>query len=61
MSLRLVALILWNTNILFESLSLQERHENGAVGNGSKRVYSKILALSNLTFEVLAAIGKSIQ
>ncbi len=37
----LVALILWNTNILFESLSLQERQKNGAVGNGSKRVYSK--------------------
>ena len=41
----LVALILWNTNILFESLSLQERQKMGS-GEWLKKSILKILALA---------------
>ena len=52
----LVALILWNTNILFESLSLQERQKMELWGMAQKE-YIKNPSLSNLTFEVLQRSG----
>ena len=52
----LVALILWNTNILFESLSLQERQKMELWGMAQKE-YIQNPSLSNLTFEVLQRSG----
>ena len=52
----LVALILWNTNILFESLSLQERQKMELWGMAQKE-YIQNPSLSNLTFVVLQRSG----
>ena len=52
----LVALILWNTNILFENLSLQERQKMELWGMAQKE-YIQNPSLSNLTFEVLQRSG----
>jgi len=52
----LVALILWNTNVLFESLSLQERQKMELWGMAQKE-YIQNPSLSNLTFEVLQRSG----
>ena len=52
----LVVLILWNTNILFESLSLQERQKMELWGMAQKE-YIQNPSLSNLTFEVLQRSG----
>ena len=52
----LVILILWNTNALFDSLSLQERSKMELWAMAQKE-YIKNPSLSNLTFEVLQRSG----
>ena len=52
----IVVLILWNTNILFKSLSLQERNKMELWGM-AQREYIQNPSLSNLTFEVLQRSG----
>ena len=52
----LVILILWNTNALFNSLSLQERSKMELWAMAQKE-YIKNPTLSNLTFEVLQRSG----
>ena len=52
----LVILILWNTNLLFESLSLQERNKMELWGMAQKE-YIQNPSSSNLTFEVLQRSG----
>ena len=52
----LVILILWNTNALFDSLSLQERSKMELWAMAQKE-YIKNPSLSNLTFEVLQNSG----
>ena len=52
----LVVLILWNTNALFDSLSLQERSKMELWAMAQKE-YIKNPSLSNLTFEVLQRSG----
>ena len=52
----LVILILWNTNALFNSLSLQERSKMELWAMAQKE-YIKNPSLSNLTFEVLQRSG----
>ena len=52
----LVILILWNTNALFDSLSLQERSKMELWAMAQKE-YIKSPSLSNLTFEVLQRSG----
>ena len=52
----LVILILWNTNSLFDSLSLQERSKMELWAMAQKE-YIKNPSLSNLTFEVLQRSG----
>ena len=52
----LVILILWNTNALFNSLSLQERSKMELWAMAQKE-YIKNPSLSNLTFEVLQNSG----
>ena len=52
----LVILILWNTNALFDSLSLQERSKIELWAMAQKE-YIKNPSLSNLTFEVLQRSG----
>ena len=52
----LVILILWNTNALFKSLSLQERSKMKLWAMAQKE-YIKNPSLSNLTFEVLQRSG----
>ncbi|OUW34683.1 MAG: two-component sensor histidine kinase [Flavobacteriaceae bacterium TMED179] len=52
----IVVLILWNTNILFKSLSLQERNKMKLWAMAQKE-YIKNPSLSNLTFEVLQYSG----
>ena len=52
----LVILILWNTNLLFESLSLQERNKMELWGMAQKE-YIQNPSSSNLTFEILQRSG----
>ena len=52
----LVILILWNTNALFDSLSIQERSKMELWAMAQKE-YIKNPSLSNLTFEVLQRSG----
>ena len=52
----IVALILWNTNILFKSLSLQERNKMELWAMAQEE-YINNPTLSNLTFEVLQRSG----
>lgn len=52
----LVILILWNTNLLFESLSLQERNKMELWGMAQKE-YIQNPSSSNLTFEILQHSG----
>lgn len=55
-SFALVILILWNTNLLFESLSLQERNKMELWGMAQKE-YIQNPSSSNLTFEILQRSG----
>ena len=52
----IVILILWNTNLLFESLSLQERNKMELWGMAQKE-YIQNPSSSNLTFEILQRSG----
>ena len=52
----IVILILWNTNLLFESLSLQERNKMELWGMAQKE-YIQNPSSSNLTFEILQHSG----
>jgi len=54
----IVALILWNTNILFKSLSIQER-DKMELWAMAQEEYIENPSLSNLTFEVLQRSGKN--
>ena len=58
MPLRSVMLILWNTNILFESLSFQERTKMELWAMAQEE-YIKNPSLSNLTFEILQRSGSN--
>src|SRR5210317_1256231 len=54
----IVVLILWNTNILFKSLSIQERTKMELWAMAQEE-YIKNPSLSNLTFEVLQRTGNN--
>src|SRR6056300_724531 len=54
----IVVLILWNTNILFKSLSIQERTKMELWAMAQEE-YIKNPSLSNLTFEVLQRSGNN--